>query len=79
MRHFISLVVVFVVCVACKAIEPHKTNVSELLMTFSTKTEQIHSFYGAGDFVANKESVGCSQMRVVHSISVRGDKLTIDS
>lgn len=79
MRHFISLVVVFVVCVVCKAIEPHKTNVSELLMTFSTKTEQIHSFYGAGDFVANKESVGCSQMRVVHSISVRGDKLTIDS
>lgn len=79
MRHFISLVVVFMVCMACKAVEPQKIAVSELLMKFSTKTEQIHTIYGAGDFVINKEPDGCSPMRVVHSVSIRGDKLTIDS
>lgn len=78
MRHFVTFVVVFMVCMACKAVEPQKIAVSELSMRFATKTEQIHSFYGAGDFVINKEPSDCEVMRVVHTISVRGNKLTID-
>ena len=78
MRHFVTLVVVFMVCTACKAVEPQKIAVSELMMKFSTKIEQIHAFFGAGDFVINKEPSDCEVMRMAHSVSVQGDKLTID-
>lgn len=78
MRHFISLVVVFMVCMVCKAVEPQKIAVSELLMKFSTKIEQIHNFYSPGDFVINKNPCDCEPMKAAHSISVRGDRLSVD-
>ena len=79
MRHFLSFVVVFMVCLVCQAIEPQKIVVSRLSMSFSTRTEQIHAFYGAGDFVINKNTIDCTPMEIAHSISIRGEKLTIDS
>lgn len=78
MRHFVTFVVVLLVCMACKAVGPQKIAISDLLMKFSTKTEQIHAFYGAGDFVTNKAPSDCDIMRVAHTISIRGNKLTID-
>lgn len=79
MRHLISLIVVFMVYAVCNAVEPQKISVPELLMKFSTKTEQIHSFYGAGDYVIGKEPIDCNPMRGIHSLSVKDGKLTIDS
>lgn len=78
MRRLISLMVVFMVCVSFKAVEPQEITISGLLMDFTTKTEQIHSFYGAGDFVINKTSPDCDEMRMAHSVSVHGGKLIVD-
>jgi hypothetical protein len=79
MRRFLSFMVVFMISVVCMALEPQKIVVSELLMNFRTKTEQIHTFYGAGNFIVNKSAIDCTPMKTPHSISIRGDKLTIDS
>lgn len=79
MRRFISFVAGLLVCSACVALEPQKIAVSELSMSFDTKTEQIHSLYGAGDFVINKDAIDCNPMQVGHSISVKAGKLTVDA
>ena len=79
MRRFISFVAGLLVCSACVALEPQKIAVSELSMSFDTKTEQIHSLYGASDFVINKDAIDCNPMQVGHSISVKACKLTVDA
>ena len=78
MKRLIPLVVVLLVLTTCNAGEPQKNALSKLSMKFSTKTEQIHRFYGSGDFVSNSEPVDCTEMRVEHSISIIADKLYID-
>lgn len=79
MRHFLSFVVVFMVSAACVALEPRKIAVSGLTMNLNTTIEQIHAFYGAGDFVTNKSPINCALMKVTHSISIKDEMLTIDS
>ena len=78
MKRLISLVVVLLVILACKAGEPQKFEVSKLLMKFNTKTEQTHSFYGAGDFIINQSTIDCTPMKISRLISIQGDRLTID-
>lgn len=79
MKRLISLVVVLLVCSACLALEPQKIAVGTLSMSFRTEIEQIHTLYGAGDFVINKDAADCNPMQVAHSISVRDGKLTVDA
>lgn len=79
MKRLISLVVVLLVLLACKAGEPQIFDVSKLLMKFNTKTEQTHEFYGAGEFIINEGTIDCTPLKIPHSISIRGDRLTIDS
>ena len=79
MKRFVSLVVVFMVCVVCLALEPKEIAVIDLTMSFKTKTEQIHWIFGAGDFVVNKDAADCDPMQVEHSISVKEGKLTVDA
>lgn len=79
MRRFVSLIVELLVCSACMALEPQKIAVGTLSMYFETQTEQIHSLFGAGDFVVNKDATDCDPMQVEHFISVKEGKLTIDA
>lgn len=78
MRRLISLMVVFMVCATCKPVEHQEIEVSELSMLLGTKTEQIHHFYGAGDFVANTDPIDCGEMKIHHSVRIKGGKLTVD-
>lgn len=55
MKHFISLVVVLLVCATCRGLERKEIAVSNLSMVVKTTTEQTHWMYGAGDFVTNKD------------------------
>lgn len=79
MRRLLSLVIELLVCLACVALEPQKIAIDTLSMSFGTQTEQIHSLYGAGDFVINKDATDCAPMLVEHSVSVREGKLSIDA
>lgn len=79
MRRFVSLIVELLICSACMALEPQEIAVGTLSMRFETQTEQIHSLFGAGDFVINKDAADCNPMQVAHSISVRDGKLTVDA
>jgi hypothetical protein len=79
MRRFVSFVVELLVCSACMALEPQEISVGTFSMRFETQTEQIHSLYGAGDFVVNKDAEDCDPMQIEHSISVKEGKLTIDA
>ena len=79
MRRFVSLIVKLLVSSACMALEPQEITVGTFSMRFETQTEQIHSLFGAGDFVVNKDSTDCDPMQVEHSISVKEGKLTIDA
>lgn len=79
MRRFVSLIVELLICSACMALEPQEIAVGTLSMRFETQTEQIHSLFGAGDFVINKDAADCNLMQVAHSISVRDGKLTVDA
>lgn len=79
MRRFVSLIVELLVCSACMALKPQEIAVGTLSMCFETQTEQIHSLFGAGDFVVNKNATDCDPMQVEHSISVKKGKLTIDA
>lgn len=79
MRRLISLVVELLVCSACMALEPQEITVGTLSMSFGTQTEQIHSLYGAGIFVINKDATDCDPMQVEHSVSVREGKLIVDA
>lgn len=79
MKRFVSLVVVFMVCVACSALEPKEIAVIDLTMSFKTKTEQTHWIYGAGDFITNKDAADCKPLPVSHSVSISGGKLTVDA
>lgn len=79
MRRFVSLIVELLICSACMALEPQEIAVGTLSMRFETQTEQIHSLFGAGDFVVNKDAADCDPMQVEHSISVKEGKLTIDA
>ena len=79
MRRFVSLVIELLVCLACVALEPQEIAIDTLSMSFGTQTEQIHSLYGAGDFVINKDATDCAPMLVEHSVSVREGKLSIDA
>lgn len=79
MRRFVSSVVELLVCSACMALEPQEITVGTLSMSFETQTEQIHSLFGAGDFVVNKDAADCDPMQVAHSISVKEGKLTVDA
>lgn len=78
MRRLVSLVIELLVCSACMALEPREIAVGTLSMRFETQTEQIHSLFGAGDFVINKDDADCDPMQVAHSISVKAGKLTVD-
>lgn len=78
MRRFVSLIVELLVCSACMALEPQEIAVGTFTMCFETQTEQIHSLFGAGDFVVNKDAADCDPMQVEHSISVKEGKLTVD-
>lgn len=78
MRHFVTLVVWLLVCTACKAVEPQKIAVNDVMMSFCTNIEQYHSFYGPHDFVAKTEYDDCTPLKVPHSISVHNGRLTID-
>ena len=55
MKHFISLLVVLLVCATCRGLERKEIAVSNLSMVVKTTTEQTHWMYGAGDFVTNKD------------------------
>lgn len=55
MKHFISLVVVLLVCATCRGLERKEIAVSNLSMVVKTTTEQTHWLYGAGEFVTNKD------------------------
>lgn len=79
MRRLLSLVIELLVCLACVALEPQEIAIDTLSMSFGTQTEQIHSLYGAGDFVINKDATDCAPMLVEHSVSVREGKLSIDA
>lgn len=79
MRHFVTMVVWLLVCTACKAVEPHKIAVNDVMMSFYTNIEQYHRFYGPGDFVAKTANDDCAQMKILHSVSVYLGKLTIDA
>ena len=79
MRRFVSFVVELLVCSACMALEPQEIAVGTFSMRFETQTEQIHSLFGAGDFVVNKDAADCDPMQVEHSISVKEGKLTVDA
>lgn len=79
MRRFVSLIVELLICSACMALKPQEIAVGTLSMRFETQTEQIHSLFGAGDFVINKDAANCNPMQVAHSISVRDGKLTVDA
>lgn len=79
MRRFISLIVELLICSACMALGPQEIAVCTLSMRFETQTEQIHSLFGAGDFVVNKDVEDCDPMQVEHSISAKEGKLTIDA
>lgn len=79
MKRFVSLVVVFMVCVVCLALEPKEIAVIDLTMSFKTKTEQTHWLYGAGDFIINKDVVDCKPLPIAHSVSISGGKLTVDA
>lgn len=79
MRRFVSLIVELLICSACMALEPQEIAVGTLSIRFETQTEQIHSLFGAGDFVVNKDAADCDPMQVEHSISVKEGKLTIDA
>ena len=79
MRRFVSFVIELLVCLACVALEPQEIAIDTLSMSFGTQTEQIHSLYGAGDFVINKDATDCAPMLVEHSVSVREGKLSIDA
>lgn len=79
MRRLLSLVIELLVCLACVALEPQEIAIDTLTMSFGTQTEQIHSLYGAGDFVINKDATDCAPMLVEHSVSVREGKLSIDA
>lgn len=79
MRRLLSLVIELLVCLACVALEPQEIAIDTLSMSFGTQTEQIHSLYGAGDFVINKDATDCAPMLVEHSVFVREGKLSIDA
>ena len=79
MKRFVSLVVVFMVCAVCLALEPKEIAVIDLTMSFKTKTEQTHWLYGAGDFIVNKDAADCKPLPVAHSVSISGGKLTVDA
>lgn len=79
MKRLLSLVIELLVCLACVALEPQEIAIDTLSMSFGTQTEQIHSLYGAGDFVINKDATDCAPMLVEHSVSVREGKLSIDA
>ncbi len=79
MKRFVSLVVVFMVCVVCLALEPKEIAISALSVSFKTKSEQTHWIYGAGDFIINKDVVDCKPLPVAHSVSISGGKLTVDA
>lgn len=79
MRRFVSLIVKLLVSSACMALEPQEITVGTFSMRFETQTEQIHSLFGAGDFVVNKDATDCDPIQVEHSISVKEGKLTIDA
>lgn len=79
MRRFVSLIVKLLVSSACMALEPQEITVGTFSMRFETQTEQIHSLFGAGDFVVIKDATDCDPMQVEHSISVKEGKLTIDA
>lgn len=79
MRHFVTLVVWLLVCATCKAVEPQKIAVNDVMMSFYTNIEQNHRLYGAGDFVAKTDNDDCTPMKVLHSVSVHFGKLTIDA
>ncbi len=79
MRRLLSLVVELLVCLTCVALEPQEIAIDTLSMSFGTQTEQIHSLYGAGDFVINKDATDCAPMLVEHSVSVREGKLSVDA
>lgn len=78
MGRFISSIVVFIVCIVCKAVEPQKMNIDKLSMEIKTYSEISHFLYGSADYITNSDPSECDNIQNHHSIVITGENLIID-